>query len=261
MVVGDDDDGGAAVAGDLAEEFHDLAAALAVEGGGGFVGEEEAGLVGEGAGDGDALLLAAVEGVGEVAGAVADAEVIEEFGGAAAGWAWGDVVDFEGDGDVFEGGEEGDEVGLLEDEAEVLTAVGAEVDEGALAVEDPLSAEGEAAGGGGVDEADGGEEGGFAGAAGAEEGDDFARGEAEGDVVHGDDLGVAGAVDFGEADGLDGWGQWGGGGHARILLGWTDMALAMPARLASREMARTRAARVARSRGSTMTRRGKRGKA
>ena len=70
VVVGDHDDGRAPFVGDLAEEFHDLASAMAVECGGGFVGENEAGLVCEGAGHGHPLLLAAGEGVGEVVCAV-----------------------------------------------------------------------------------------------------------------------------------------------------------------------------------------------
>jgi hypothetical protein len=59
VVVGDDEDAGVALVGDFGEEFHHLPTALAVECGGGFVGKDEAGIVREGAGHGDALLLAA----------------------------------------------------------------------------------------------------------------------------------------------------------------------------------------------------------
>ena len=69
----------------LREEFHDLPATLAVERGSGFVGEDQAGLVGQGAGDGDALLFAAGERFGEIVGARADAEVVEQLHARAAG--------------------------------------------------------------------------------------------------------------------------------------------------------------------------------
>ena len=79
VIVRDDDDTGAALVGDLCKEFHDLPATLAVERGGGFIGEDEAGLIGQGAGDGDALLFAAGERFGEIVGARADAEVVEQL--------------------------------------------------------------------------------------------------------------------------------------------------------------------------------------
>ena len=61
VVVGDDEDGAFGAAGDLFEDFHDEEAVFGVESGGGFVADDEAWVVDEGAGDGDALLLAAGE--------------------------------------------------------------------------------------------------------------------------------------------------------------------------------------------------------
>jgi hypothetical protein len=66
VVVGEDQHAGAPLVGDLAEELHHLPAAVAVEGRGRFIGQNEAGLVGQRAGHGDALLLAARESVGQV---------------------------------------------------------------------------------------------------------------------------------------------------------------------------------------------------
>ena len=51
---------------ELVEEGHDLIAGVGVEVAGGLVGEDDGGLVDEGAGDGDALALAAGELVGLV---------------------------------------------------------------------------------------------------------------------------------------------------------------------------------------------------
>jgi len=122
VIMRDDEDACVALVGDFRKELHHLAAAMAVERGGGFVGEDEAGLVRESAGDGDTLLFAAGEGDGEIARTGADAEVVEQFQGAfARGFGCG-VVDFEGDLHVLQSGEKGDEIGLLKNEAQVLAA-------------------------------------------------------------------------------------------------------------------------------------------
>jgi len=63
-VVGDDDHSATVLFGEAAEDIEDGAAGGGIEGGGRFVGEDDGGVAGEGAGDGDALLLAA----GEVGG-------------------------------------------------------------------------------------------------------------------------------------------------------------------------------------------------
>ena len=62
---------------ELVEERHDLVAGLGVEVAGGFVGEDDGGLVDEGAGDGDALTLTAGELVGLVHHAAAEADGLE----------------------------------------------------------------------------------------------------------------------------------------------------------------------------------------
>ena len=57
-LMGDDDDG-VAVGMELVEEGHDLVAGFGVEVSCGLVGEDDGGFVDQGAGDGDALALAA----------------------------------------------------------------------------------------------------------------------------------------------------------------------------------------------------------
>lgn len=84
MIVGDDDDARAALVGDAGKQLHHLPAAPAVERGGRLIGQDQAGLVGQRAGDGDALLLAAGERVGEVIGTRTDAELIQQFVGTTA---------------------------------------------------------------------------------------------------------------------------------------------------------------------------------
>jgi hypothetical protein len=58
MVVRDDDDTRAVPVSHITEQFHDLSPANTVERGGRLIGENQAGLIGQGAGDGDTLLLA-----------------------------------------------------------------------------------------------------------------------------------------------------------------------------------------------------------
>ena len=58
---------------DLGKQFHHLPSAMAVERGGGFVGENQAGLVRQGASHGDALLLSAGKGIGKILRAVGNA--------------------------------------------------------------------------------------------------------------------------------------------------------------------------------------------
>lgn len=122
-VVGDDDEGGLAFGLEAAEDAVDFVAGAAVEFAGGFVGEEEFGLFDQGAGDGDALLLAAGEGAGAVVEAVAEADLFEQVDGAGAVFG-GDAEGEEGDQDVFDGGEVSDQVEGLENEADLVAAVG-----------------------------------------------------------------------------------------------------------------------------------------
>src|SRR5882672_3529276 len=78
-VVRDHHDGGAALV-QLGEELHDGVAVLRIEVTRGLVREEHGGLAGEGAGDGDALLLAAGELRGKMLGAMAHADLLEGLG-------------------------------------------------------------------------------------------------------------------------------------------------------------------------------------
>jgi hypothetical protein len=114
-VVGDEEHG-EAVIGEATEDVTDLLAEFGVEGGGGFVEEERARFHGEGAGDGDALLLSAGELGGTVMGAIGEANPGEEFEGLGFDLAARAAEDMDGCfEDVFEGGEVREEVELLED--------------------------------------------------------------------------------------------------------------------------------------------------
>jgi hypothetical protein len=156
-----------------------FAAEARSEGAGGFVGEEEFGLVDKGADDGDALAFAAGELAGAVFEAGAEADAIEEFAGAVRALArrvrsldasvWHK--------DVFEDGALGQKVVPLKDEADLAVA---EVSEGKV-IEggEVLAVEADGAAGGAVEGADDVEECAFAGTGRADDGEGIAGSEVE----------------------------------------------------------------------------------
>ena len=102
LVVGDDDEGDAFFAVELEEEVHDVFAGDGVEVAGGFVGEDDFGVVDDGTGDADALFLAAGEVVGLVVDLVVELDDVEGFEGLLAAFTGVDTGDFEGEDDVAE---------------------------------------------------------------------------------------------------------------------------------------------------------------
>jgi len=217
QVVGDHEDAGALV-GDAAEGLAEFALGGEVEGVGGFVEEEHFGLVDEGAGDHDAALLAGghlsdefrsevgglheVEGlVGAVAHLRRDVEVGPEGGRGEE--ACGDRVKAAGDRGALTGKFGGDD-------AEVSTE---------LRDVPALAAKKEQFRGGGDDgvalAGDGFDEGGFATAVGAEDGEVLAAGDAQGDGVE-DDVVAAGDADVAHKEEVGGR-RWGKPVHPKIM--------------------------------------------
>lgn len=217
--VGDGD--GGAIGGELVEGFLDLSFGDGVHGGGGFVHEEDVGIAEEGAGEGEALALTTGElhAVFAEEGVVALGEARDEVVGLGVAGGGFDllVVDLviEAVADVVPYGLVEDD-GFLGDDADVAVPGGglevAEVD----AVDEYLTflwlkqAEEDV------------EEGGFAAAGGADEGDVFAAVDAQGDA--GEDVRVAGVVAEAEVAAFDGVGEAGEGG---VAIGLTDVRLGM----------------------------------
>ncbi len=167
-VVGDDDEGFAGFIDDAEEHVHDGGTGGGVEIAGGFVGVEDAGVVDEGAGDGDALLFAAGEFGGEVVEAFGEADAVEEFASAGFGVAFADPGREE---DVFEGREFGEEEIMLEDKAHAAVAQGGAVP--GVRVVKGLAVHEHVAGGGTFEAAEDVEQGGFTGAGSTAEKDFF----------------------------------------------------------------------------------------
>jgi hypothetical protein len=188
--VGHDDEGEVLFAVQVDEELGEVGGGGAVESAGGFVREEEFGLVDQGADDGDALAFAA----GELGGAVfeprAEADAVEEFAGAVRGAGAEDAI-FGGecgDEDVFEDGALGQKMVTLEDEADLAVA---KVSEGEVVESgEVLAIKADGAGGGAVEGADDVEEGAFAGTGWADDGEGIAGREGEVDAVQDGECGT-----------------------------------------------------------------------
>ena len=172
---------------EVAEKLADGFAVGGVEVAGGLVGQEHGGVGDEGSADGDALLFAAGHDVGAVLAAVGEAEAVEELVHFSV--EVGLLVEHEGEGDVFPGGEGGDEVEGLEDEADLAAAEEGEVVVGeagdVLAFDDHVATVGAGEAGHEV------EEGGLAGSGGAHDGEEPAALDFEGDAGEGGDGAVA----------------------------------------------------------------------
>jgi hypothetical protein len=199
-VVGDHEDGLAELAAGLAEHLEDGVGVFGVEIAGGLVGEDYGGAIDEGAGDGYALLLATGELVGAVVKTALNAEHLGEVGEERLVQFFflgrskmGDVVS---DFYIAHGGERRQEVEALEDKADLgathfgSLGVG---ESGEVSAVDKYGA-----GGGAGKTAEDVEEGRFAGAGGADDGDELAGRDGEADVAEGGDFEFAGAIGFAE---------------------------------------------------------------
>ena len=117
-LVGDDDDGDAGNVAHVAQQRQDLSGRLGVERAGRLVTQEHGGIVGQGAGDTDALTLAARQ-LGRVGVAAAfEADEFEEFRDAFAALRGGNAGELERVADVVGGGASIQEVRRLEHHAD-----------------------------------------------------------------------------------------------------------------------------------------------
>ena len=104
------------------DHVEDFGGHFRIERGGRFVEQQPARFDGDGAGDGDALLLAAREFGGPLVRVFRETKPAEEGVGLFGGGVRGETVnEFEGERDVPAGGEMGEEVVALEDEARAGT--------------------------------------------------------------------------------------------------------------------------------------------
>src|SRR6478752_3859377 len=123
-LVGDHDHGHPLL-GELDHDVQDLVDHFRVKSRGGLIEEHHLGLHGQGAGDGNALLLAAGELGRKFGGLMPDADAFQQRHGVLVGLALGDALDLDrAKGDVFQDGLVGEEVEGLEYHADVGAQLG-----------------------------------------------------------------------------------------------------------------------------------------
>lgn len=126
LVVGDEEGGEADLVVELAEPEAEFFADFGVEGAEGLVEEEDFGVDGEGAGEGDALALSAGEFVGEAIGEAWELDEIEEVLDAGVDFVLGGALVFgegvEAEGDVLGDAHVLEQGVVLEDEADAAFA-------------------------------------------------------------------------------------------------------------------------------------------
>ena len=178
-VMGDHDH--QTVPGHLLEQLHDLDAGFTVQCTGGLVGQQDVGVVHQCTGNGHTLHLAAGHLAGVLVQLVAQTHFLQCLGGAAAALGPGNAGDGKGQLHVGQHGLVGDKVVALEHKADGVVAVGVPVAVGVLfggdAVDDQIAAVIS------VQTADNVQQGSFAGAAGAEDGDEFVITQVQADIV------------------------------------------------------------------------------
>ena len=177
LIVGDVDGGDAHAVLNLADGVAHLDAQLGVEVGERLVHEQHVRLDDDGAGERDALLLAAGEALGQAVGVLGDLDRLEDFIDAAPDLVLGQMAVFEAEGDVLAHGHVRKDGIVLEDHADVAL-VGRDV------VDDP-SVEGDGAALDGVEAGDHAQQRGLAAAGGAEQREELALAHVEAEA--GDD--------------------------------------------------------------------------
>lgn len=179
-VVGDHDEAGAGLAHGSGQHLHDLVAGGLVEGTGGFISKDDAGVGHEGAGDGHALGLAAGDLGGAAVREVAEPELVEQRYGLRTGRAPAHAVEHRGQRHIVQVAQLRQQLSVLEDEAEV-----AEAGAGAGGIgkrRDVRVAKADAAVGGREHAGHAVQQRGFAGAGGPHDGNELAWGDVQGDA-------------------------------------------------------------------------------
>ena len=121
--MGDRDEGSRRLLRGLGQQVHDEAPGVDVEGTGGLVRQQQSGPPHQGAGDRDPLLLAAGQAGGHLVGALPQSQPLEDLAGpplARADLCGGPVE--QRVGDVLQRRAPGQQVELLEDEADLRAA-------------------------------------------------------------------------------------------------------------------------------------------
>ena len=189
-VVGDDDDGHAGFSSGVLQKTEDGLAGLVVQSAGGLIAEQELGVLCQGSGDGDALLLAAGELTGEILHSVAQTHVPEHLLRVQ-----GIGADLVGQLHILQSGQVAHQIVKLEHKAHILPAVLGELP--LVQGGDLPSVQPDGSGGQGVHAAQDVQQGGLARAGGADDDHQFALFHGEAGIVEGMDGHLAHVIGFG----------------------------------------------------------------
>ena len=192
--MGDQDDGAASLV-EAVEDLQNVLAGLGVQGAGGLIGHDDGRMGGDGPGDGDSLLLASGHLGGPVAEAVGHAHPLQGGHDPLLPLEHADPLIDEGELHILIGGEGGDQVIALENEADLLVADVGQLPVGPVgdvgAVEDVVPV------GGNIQTAQNVHQGGLARAGGPDDGHELPTVDGQSHAVQGPDLALlALVVDF-----------------------------------------------------------------
>ena len=169
--MGDHDDGQVQLLIDVLQQGQDGFRGLRVQGARRFVGQKHLRVRSQGAGDADALFLAAGELARIVVFALVELDQFQQFVHAAPDLVFGHALDFQGEGHILFDRAAGQQVEVLEDHADVLAGLAqfrAVQGRHFLAVDEDLAARGH------LEHVDAADEGRFAGAGQADDAEDLA---------------------------------------------------------------------------------------
>jgi hypothetical protein len=199
--VSDHDDGHAEGFLDFLKEEKDSFAVGTVEIAGGLVGKKDGGAIDECASESAALLFAAGEFAGAMLAASGETNAVESFGDAGFALRAIDLGEAKREFDIFFESHAGEKIEGLEDHADGLAAVTGEGFGGNFSEVEIVDDDG--AERGAVESSEEAEESGFARAGAAEESEEFAGEDGEGDVINGANGGFAEMVFAGDVLGVD----------------------------------------------------------
>ncbi len=128
VLVRDDDQRHAALLLNAPQNLHDVSRVRAVEVAGRLVGQQDRGIVGQGARNGHALPLSGGELVGIMAHAILEAHLLKQRRGALGAMVGAVIHRQHGHLHIFDGAQRGQQMKRLEDESHLARAIAVQID-------------------------------------------------------------------------------------------------------------------------------------
>src|SRR5262245_35991286 len=119
MVMSHDDDGASAPVRQAAQHFHHRAAGIRIERGDRLVGKQNFGITGQGAGDGDALLLTAAQVSRKGVPLIGQADLLHQLRGAISRARPANALEMQSQFDILTGPQRWEQIEILKYESDV----------------------------------------------------------------------------------------------------------------------------------------------